>query len=229
MANKVEVKKINTVDVSTAVDMIKKNATDKQRKFVETVDLVFNLNIDSKHSNQNIRGSVALPAGTGRDVKIIVFTDNESLQKEALAKGAVKAGLEELMAEIEAGFEDFDYCIATPSCMRSLSKIARKLGPRGLMPNPKNGNVTDNVIEAIEVAKKGKINFKNDKYGIVHTNVGKINFTKENLMANIKAVITAIKEAKPEVLKGKYIKSVYLTTTMGPSVAVDVEKMTSEE
>ncbi len=209
-------------DIATAVNLIKENSEKKPRKFVETVDLIFNLNIDPKQSNQNIRGSVALPAGSGKTVKIVVFTDDESLQKESLKAGAVKAGLTELMAEIEAGYLDFDYCIATPEAMKSLSKVAKKLGPRGLMPNPKNGNVTDDVLGAIKLALKGKINFKNDKFGIVHTMVGKVNFSNEDLITNIKAVIAAIKESKPEVIKNKYIKSVYLTTTMGPSVAIDI-------
>ncbi|MBR2140764.1 MAG: 50S ribosomal protein L1 [Rickettsiales bacterium] len=219
-----EVVKNEIVDVATAIDMIKQNSKDKPRKFVETVDLIFNLNIDAKQSNQNIRGAVALPAGTGKSIRIIVFTDNESLQKDAVKAGAIKAGMDELMAEIEGGFMDFDYCIATPDAMKRLSKIAKKLGPRGLMPNPKNGNVTDDVLEAIKVAIKGKVNFKNDKFGIIHTMVGKIDFSNSDLMSNIKAVIGAIKEAKPEVIKGKYIKSAYLSTTMGPSVAIDVEK-----
>lgn len=212
------------VDIASAVKLIKKNAEDKARKFVEAVDLIFNLNIDARQSNQNIRGSVALPAGTGKSVRIIVFTDDESLQKDAIKAGAVKAGLGELMSEIESGFMDFDYCIATPDAMKHLSKIAKKLGPRGLMPNPKNGNVTNDVVEAINVAIKGKINYKNDKFGIVHTMVGKVNFSDNDLISNIKAVVNAIKESKPEAVKSKYIKSVYLSTTMGPSVAVDIEK-----
>lgn len=223
--NIIESKNVEILDLTTAIKTVKKNAETKQRKFVETVDLIFNLNIDAKQSNQNIRGAVALPAGTGRSVRIIVFTESEALQKEAIAAGAVKAGLDELITEIDGGYLDFDYCIATPSAMRSLSKVAKKLGPRGLMPNPKNGNVVDDVVAAIKVALKGKINFKNDRYGIVHTNIGKVNFSDEDLMANAKAVITAIKDAKPEAAKGKYIKSAFLTTTMGPSVMVDVEKI----
>lgn len=217
------------VDIATAVKMAKQNSENKSRKFVETVDLIFNLNIDAKQSNQNIRGSVALPSGTGKNIRIIVFTDDESLQKDAIKAGAVKAGLNELMAEIENGFMDFDYCIATPDAMKHLSKIAKKLGPRGLMPNPKNENVTDNVLEAIKVAIKGKINYKNDKFGIVHTMVGKVNFSENDLISNIKAIINAIKESKPETVKGKYIKSVYLSTTMGSSIAVDIEKNISGE
>ncbi|MDR2760324.1 MAG: 50S ribosomal protein L1 [Rickettsiales bacterium] len=224
MRKKKEERVLDTVDIDTAISLVKKNATQKQRKFVETVDLVFNLNIDPKQSNQNVRGAVALPAGTGRDVKIIVFTDSEALQRESLARGAVRAGMEELMAEIEGGFENFDYCIAVPGCMRGLSKIAKKLGPKGLMPNPKNGNVTDDVLTAIDVAKKGKINFKNDRYGILHTNVGKVNFSNGDLKNNINAVVSAVKEAKPDGVKGKYVKSAYLTTTMGPSVAISIDK-----
>ena len=212
------------LDIASAVKLVKENSTNKARKFVEAVDLIFKLNIDARQSNQNIRGAVALPAGTGKTIKIIVFTDDESLQKDALKAGAVKAGLEELMAEIEAGYMDFDYCIATPDAMKKLSKVAKKLGPRGLMPNPKTGNVTNDVVEAINVAMKGKINYKNDKFGIVHTMVGKVNFTDSDLISNIKAVVSAIKESKPEAVKGRYIKSVYLSTTMGPSVAVDIEK-----
>lgn len=223
--NIIESKNVEILDLTTAIKTVKKNAETKQRKFVETVDLIFNLNIDAKQSNQNIRGAVALPAGTGRSVRIIVFTESEALQKEAIAAGAVKAGLDELITEIDSGYLDFDYCIATPSAMRSLSKVAKKLGPRGLMPNPKNGNVVDDVVTAIKVALKGKINFKNDRYGIVHTNIGKVNFSDEDLITNAKAVITAIKDAKPEAAKGKYIKSAFLTTTMGPSVMVDVEKI----
>ena len=209
-------------DVATAVNLVKQNSEKKARKFTETVDLVFNLAIDPKQSNQNIRGSVALPAGSGKKVRVIVFTDDESLQKEALEAGAVKAGLNELMADIESGFMDFDYCIATPDAMKSLSKVAKKLGPRGLMPNPKNGNFTNDVAEITKQALKGKVNYKNDKFGIVHTIVGKINFSNEDLLSNIKAVVNAVKDSKPEAIKGKYIKSVYLTTTMGPSVPVDI-------
>ena len=215
----VEDKSISAVE---AVELLKKACQEKQRKFVENVDIAVNLTIDPKQSNQNIRGSVSLPAGTGKNVKVIAFTDDEVLQKEALEAGATKAALEDLIAEVEGGFLDFDYVVATPDAMKSLSKIAKKLGPRGLMPNPKNGNVTNSVAEATKQALKGKVNYKNDKFGIVHTIVGKINFSNEDLMKNIKAVVTAVKDSKPEVIKGKYIKSVFLTTTMGPSVGIDI-------
>ncbi|MDR2077736.1 MAG: 50S ribosomal protein L1 [Rickettsiales bacterium] len=217
-----DVKKL--VDLATAIDMVKKNSKDKQRKFVETVEMIFNLNIDAKQSNQNIRGSVALPAGLGKQMRVIVFTGSETKQQEALKAGAVRAGLVELINEIDGGFMDFDYCIATPDSMKSLSKIAKKLGPRGLMPNPKNGNVTEDVVTALGITMKGKINFKNDKCGIVHTSVGKVDFSNDDLMLNIRAVAAAIKDAKPESIKNRYIKLVYLKTTMGPAIAVDIEK-----
>lgn len=214
-----------TFPIDTSVEMLKTKAQEKQRKFVESVDIAINLNIDPKQSNQNIRCSVPLPAGNGKDVKVVVFTDDTVLAGEALKAGAVKAGLNEVIADIENGFLDFDYCIATPSVMKNLSKIAKKLGPRGLMPNPKLGNITDDVITVLNQAKKGKVNLKNDKAGIIHACVGKINFANEDLISNIKAVINTIKEAKPEAVKGKFVKSIYLSTTMGPSVAVKLENL----
>lgn len=214
-----------TFPIDTSVEMLKAKAQEKQRKFVESVDIAINLNIDPKQSNQNIRCSVPLPAGNGKDVKVVVFTDDTALAGEALKAGAVKAGLNEVIADIENGFLDFDYCIATPSVMKNLSKIAKKLGPRGLMPNPKLGNITDDVITVLNQAKKGKVNLKNDKAGIIHACVGKINFANEDLISNIKAVINTIKEAKPEAVKGKFVKSIYLSTTMGPSVAIKLENL----
>ena len=220
---KISTNEKETFPIDTAVEMIKAKSQEKQRKFVESVDIAVNLNIDAKQSNQNIRGSVSLPAGSGKDVRVIVFTDNDSLAEEALKAGAVKAGLTNLIADIDNGFLDFDYCIATPNVMKSLSKIAKKLGPRGLMPNPKLGNITDDVIAVLNQAKKGKVNLKNDKAGIVHACAGKINFTNEDLVSNIKAIVNTIKELKPESVKGKYVKSIYLSTTMGPSVAVKLD------
>ena len=217
--------KKGSFDLPAAVSMLKQNSEKKPRKFVEYVDIAFNLNIDAKQSNQNIRSAVELPAGSGKTVRVIVFTDNEDLQQKAIKAGAIKAGLSDLAKEIEDGFLGFDYCVATPSAMKSLGKVAKILGPRGLMPNPKNGNISDDVETVVKQAIKGKINFKNDKYGIVHVLAGKINFSDEDLISNIKAIISAVKEAKPESIKGKYIKSVYLSTTMGPSVALDIDNI----
>lgn len=149
----VEDKSISAVE---AVELLKKACQEKQRKFVENVDIAVNLTIDPKQSNQNIRGSVSLPAGTGKNVKVIAFTDDEVLQKEALEAGATKAALEDLIAEVEGGFLDFDYVVATPDAMKKMSKIAKILGPRGLMPNPKNGNITNELGKVVKEIKIGR-------------------------------------------------------------------------
>ena len=227
MANLKNKKKVvvdNAISVVEAIELLKKACQDKQRKFIENVDLAVNLTIDPKQSNQNIRGSVSLPAGTGKDVKVIVFTDDETLQKEALEAGAIKSGLEDLISEVEGGFLGFDYVVATPEAMKKMAKIAKILGPRGLMPNPKNGNITNEIAKVVKEIKKGKVDFKNDKFGIVHIGVGKINFTTEDLLNNIKAVVAALKDVKPESAKGKYIKNIFLTSTMGPSFMVSMDK-----
>ena len=227
MANVNSKKKVavdNTIGVGEAIELLKKACQEKQRKFVENVDLAVNLTIDPKQSNQNIRGSVSLPAGTGKEVKVIVFTDDESLQKEALDAGAIMSGLDELMAKVEGGFLGFDYVVATPEAMKKMGKIAKILGPRGLMPNPKNGNITKEIGKVVKEILKGKVDFKNDKFGIVHVGVGKINFSTEDLLNNIKTIITALKDAKPEGTKGKYIKNIYLTSTMGPSFLINMDK-----
>ena len=227
MANIKNKKKVvvdNSIGVKEAIELLKKACQDKQRKFIENVDLAINLTIDTKQTNQNVRGSVSLPAGTGKSVKVIVFTEDESLQKEAMAAGAMEAGLEELMAKIEGGFLGFDYVVATPEAMKKIGKIAKILGPRGLMPNPKNGNITKEVGKVVKEILKGKVDFKNDKFGIVHVGVGKINFSNEDLFNNIKAVMTVLKDAKPEGTKGKYIKNIFLTSTMGPSFMISMDK-----
>lgn len=222
--NKKKLVEDNTIGVAEAIALLKKACQEKQRKFVENVDLAVNLSIDPKQTNQNIRGSVALPAGSGKQVKVIVFTADEAMQKEVLSAGATMAGLDELMTKIEGGFLDFDYCVATPEAMKKMGKIAKILGPRGLMPNPKNGNITTDVVKVVKEILKGKVDFKNDKFGIVHIGVGKINFADNDLLNNIKSVMSALKEIKPEGVKGKYIKSIYLTSTMGPSFMISMDK-----
>lgn len=227
MANIKNKKKLtidNTVGVVEALELLKKACQDKQRKFVENVDLAINLTVDPKQTDQNIRGSVSLPAGSGKEVKVIVFTADEAAQKEALAAGALIAGMDDLMTKIEGGFLGFDYCVATPEAMKKMGKIAKILGPRGLMPNPKNGNITTDVVKVVKEILKGKVDFKNDKFGIVHVGVGKINFATEDLVNNIKAVVSALKEVKPESVKGKYVKNIYLTSTMGPSFMISMDK-----
>ena len=227
MANIKNKKKLavdNTIGVVEAIESLKKACQEKQRKFIENVDLAINLTVDPKQTDQNIRGSVSLPAGSGKEVKVIVFTADEAAQKEALATGALMAGMDDLMTKIEGGFLGFDYCVATPEAMKKMGKIAKILGPRGLMPNPKNGNIATDVVKVVKEILKGKVDFKNDKFGIVHVGVGKINFTTEDLLRNIKAVVSALKEAKPESIKGKYVRNIYLTSTMGPSFMISMDK-----
>lgn len=196
-----------------------------QKKFVESVDIAVNLGVDAKQSDQNVKGSLVLPNGSGKKVKVLVFAANDDIKKAALDAGAAHAGLEDLITKIDGGFLDFDCCIATPDVMQKISKVAKKLGPRGLMPSPKNGTVTNDVKKAIEDALKGRVDFKTDKAGTVHCLVGKVNFETSALLTNIKAVVKAIKEAKPEGAKGKYIKDFYINSTMGKSVKVAIDSL----
>lgn len=216
----------NLLTLEQAVDQIILGSTqEKPRKFIESVDVAINLSIDAKQSSQMVKSSLVLPCGSGKKVRVIVLTADENLQKEAINAGAIEAGLDELMAKIEQGFLDFDSCIATPDVMQKISKIARKLGPRGLMPSPKNGTVTTDVKKAIADALKGKVDYRNDKAGIIHCLAGKVNFKKEDLISNIKAIVKSVKDAKPEGAKGRYIKNFYLNTTMGQSVAVTIDSL----
>ena len=195
------------------------------KKFVESVDIAINLGIDAKQTDQTVKGSLVLPSGSGKKVKILVFAANEDIKKTALDAGATHSGLEDMVTKIEGGFLDFDCCIATPDVMQKISKVAKKLGPRGLMPSPKNGTVTTDIKKAIDEALKGRVDFKNDKAGTVHCLVGKINFDSKDLLSNIKAVVKAIKDAKPESAKGKYIKNFFISTTMGSSVEVRIDSL----
>lgn len=208
-----------------AIHKIQELSATKKRKFVESVDIAANLGIDAKQTDQTVKGSILLPNGSGKKVKVIVFAANEEQQKLALDTGAALAGFEDLLAKVEGGFLDFDCCIATPDVMQKISKIARKLGPRGLMPSPKNGTVTTDVKKAVSDALKGKIDFKNDKAGTVHCMVGKVDFDTKALFENAKVIIKAIKDSRPEGSKGKFIKEFYLNTTMGPSVKVSTDSL----
>jgi len=203
--------------INEAIESVKDNSAKNPRKFNETVEMVVMLGIDPKQSNQNVKGSVVLPAGSGKSSKVVVVTPDESQQLAAKKAGAVECGFEELISKIESGYVDFDSCIATPDAMQKLSRAAKKLGPRGLMPSPKNGTVTSDVIKAVEDALKGKVNFKNEKNGIVHCVVGKVDFSVDKLAENAKSILKVIKDCKPEGVKGKYIKKCYFSTTMGNS------------
>ena len=190
-------------------------------KFDASCELHFNLNADPKYADQIVRSTVALPHGTGKSVRIIAIVSEDKVA-EAKAAGAIKAGAGELIDEINAGFLDFDVAVATPDMMRDLAKVAKALGPKGLMPNPKSGTVTPDVAKAISELMAGKVEFKTDKFGIIHSPFGKVSFGKEKLLDNAKALIKAISGAKPTGVKGVYMKSLTLTTTMGPGVKVEL-------
>ena len=219
------VKEPLTYSLEEGIKKLKELCQEKQRKFVESVDIAVKLGIDPKQSNQAVKNSVILPAGSGKEVKVIVFTADDAIAKSAIDAGASLAGLDDLVTKIEGGFLDFDCCVATPDVMQKISKIAKKLGPRGLMPSPKNGTVTKDINKAVTDALKGKVNFKNDKSGIVHCLAGKINFEIKDLLSNIKSLTKAIKDAKPEGAKGKYIKDFYINSTMGKAIKINPESL----
>lgn len=189
-------------------------------KFDATVELHINLGVDPKHADQNIRGTVVLPAGTGKTTRVAVFTDADDAAQLKKA-GADIAGEEEVIKSIEKGQLDFDVLIASPKTMPKLGKYARVLGPKGLMPNPKSGTVTSDLVKAVQEAKAGRLEYRVDSTGIVHAGFGKVSFGKEKLVANAAALLGSIKSAKPASLKGVYVKAVYVTTSMGPSVKVN--------
>lgn len=220
-----KVEKHLAANLEEAVKKIQEMSAINKRKFNESVDIAVNLGIDAKQSDQAVKGSILLPNGSGKKVRVIVFSANEDQKKVALEAGAIMVGLEDLVAKIEGGFLDFDCCVATPDVMQKISKVARKLGPRGLMPSPKNGTVTTDVKKAVLDALKGKADFKNDKAGTVHCLVGKVDFDAKALLENAKAIIKALKDSKPESSKGKFIKEFYLNTTMGPSVQVAIDSL----
>jgi len=189
-------------------------------KFDETVELAMRLGVDPKHADQMVRGTVVLPHGAGKTKKVAVIAAGEKL-KEATAAGADIVGGADLVKQIQEGFADFDAVIATPDMMKDVGKLGKVLGPRGLMPNPKTGTVTFDVAKAIREIKAGKVEFRVDKTAIIHVPVGKVSFEDAKLADNALAVIHAVLRAKPSAAKGKYLQSIYLCSTMGPSIAVD--------
>jgi len=192
----------------------------KFSKFDETVEIAVRLGVDPKHSDQMVRGTVVLPHGLGKSKKVLVIANAEK-QREAKEAGADEIGGEELVDKINAGWTDFDAVVATPDMMRAVGKLGKVLGPRGLMPNPKTGTVTLEITKAVQENKAGKVEVRVDKAGIVHAPVGKISFAAASLVANAHALMDSIVKAKPAAAKGKYLKSVTLTSTMGPGVIID--------
>ncbi|WP_348666483.1 50S ribosomal protein L1 [Arsenophonus symbiont of Ornithomya chloropus] len=189
-------------------------------KFIESVDIAINLGIDSRKSEQNIRSAIMLPHGTGRKVCVAVFAQGINAEK-AKSAGAELVGMEELSDKIKAGYKKFDIVIASPDTMPMIGPLAHILGPRGLMPNPKMGTVTTNITEAVKNAKSGQIYCRNDKNGIIHTTIGKINFDNTDLKENIEALLLSLQKLKPSSSKGIYIKKISLSTTMGPSLILN--------
>ena len=189
-------------------------------KFNETVELSMLLGVDPKHADQMVRGTTLLPHGTGQTKRVLVIAQGDK-QKEAQDAGADFVGGDEMVERIQGGWTDYDAVIATPDMMRSVGKLGKVLGPRGLMPNPKTGTVTFDVAKAIQEIKAGKVEFRVDKTSIIHVPVGKISFSADQLMDNASAVINAVRKAKPSAAKGKYVRSIYISSTMSPSVQID--------
>ena len=192
----------------------------KFAKFDETVELAFRLGVDPKHADQMVRGTVVLPHGLGKTKKVLAIAGGEK-QKEALEAGADIVAGEEIVEKIQGGFMDFEAVVATPDMMKSVGRLGKVLGPRGLMPNPKTGTVTFDIGKAVREIKAGKVEFRVDKTGIVHAPVGKASFPTQNLLQNAHALVEAVVKAKPAAAKGKYLKSLVLSTTMGPAIKVD--------
>lgn len=203
-----------------AIELLKKTST---TKFVGSCEIHMNMGLDPKQADQNIRSTVALPNGTGKEVRVVAFVGEENVAA-AKAAGAMEAGTEELVAKIEKGWTDFDVAIATPDQMKNLGKVAKSLGQKRLMPSPKAGTVTPDFAKAIEAVKKGQVEIRVDKQGNVHNIFGKVSFEDGKLKENLMTIVDKVKELKPSSTKGTYIKSVTLTTSMGPGVPVDTKE-----
>ena len=202
-------------------EAVQQMRTHAKAKFDETVEVAMNLGVDPRHADQQVRGTVQLPNGTGKTVRVAVFARDDKAD-EAKAAGADIVGAEDLVEAIQKGEINFDRCIASPDMMALVGRVARVLGPKGLMPNPKVGTVTVNVADAVKAAKAGEVEYRVEKTGIVHVGVGKISFTDEKISENVRALINAVKQARPEGAKGTYIKKISLSSTMGVGLKLDL-------
>ena len=224
-----EVSKLIEIDKSydpeEALELLKKTGT---AKFDETVEVAFRLGVDPKHADQQLRGAVTLPHGTGKTKRVLVFAKGEKA-KEAEAAGADHVGSEELVQKIQGGWFDFDVAVATPDMMGVVGRLGKILGPKGLMPNPKVGTVTLDVAQAVQEIKAGKIEYRTDKAGNVHLPVGKLSFDADKLVDNYFTLLDTIVKAKPAASKGQYIRNITLSTTMGPGIKVNVLRLTSKK
>ena len=216
-ANQESVSSEQHYSIDQAIALLKKTGN---AKFQETIDIAINLGIDSKKSDQNVRGSTVLPNGTGKLLRVIVFAQGEDADTARNA-GADEVGFEDLAEKIKTGFCEFDMVIATPDTMRVVGQLGKILGPRGMMPNPKDGTVTKNVADAIKRAKTGQVKFRSDKGGVVHCSIGKIEFSEKSIKENLKSLLDAIIKNKPPSTKGPFIKKVTVSSTMGPGIIID--------
>lgn len=207
--------------ISEAIDTLKKST---KVKFVESLDVAIRLGVDPRHADQMIRGTVSLPHGTGKKVKVLVIAKGAKVQ-DALDAGADHAGFEDYLEKLKGGWADIDVIIATPDSMGDLGKLGKVLGPKGLMPNPKSGTVTMDVAQAVKEVKAGKIEFRVDKTGIIHTSIGKLNFETDKLVDNTKAFLNTIVKLRPSSAKGQYVKSLYLSSSMGPGLRITKDEI----
>lgn len=212
---------LKAYSLQEAVEMLKKCPP---VKFDQTVEVSVKLGVDPRRSDQSVRGTVSLPNGTGKTMKILVFAKGDKM-KEALDAGADYAGHEELIEKINGGWTDFDAVVATPDMMRDVGKLGKVLGPRGLMPTPKAGTVTTDIAKAVQELKGGKIEFKIDRHGVINNGVGKLSFSDEMLVQNIRVYLTAVQRAKPASAKGVYMKSIVLSSTMGPGLKINLSEI----
>ena len=223
-ALRAKVDRIKAYPLSDALALIKECAT---AKFDESIDVAVNLGVDAKKSDQVVRGSVVLPAGTGKNVRVAVFAQGEKAEV-AKAAGADVVGFDDLAAKVKEGFLEFDVAIATPDAMRVVGTLGQILGPRGLMPNPKVGTVTMDVATAVKNAKAGQVQYRTDKAGIVHCTIGRASFAVESLQQNLSALLEALQKAKPASSKGQYLRKISLTSTMGAGVRVDQASLSAQ-
>ena len=217
IANQESIDSNRDYPLKEAISLLKKASN---TKFNETIDISVNLGIDAKKSEQNVRGSMVLPNGTGKKLKVIVFAQNEQVDAAKNA-GADEVGLEDLAEKIKSRFREFDVVIATPDTMRIVGQLGQILGPKGMMPNPKDGTVTKNVEDAVIKAKTGQIRFRSDKGGVVHCSIGKIDFSEESIKENLESLLDEIIKSKPSSAKGAFIKKVTVSSTMGPGITID--------
>jgi len=224
--NKVILEKVDRTKEYSIIDAINILKENSKIKFTESLDCAIRLGVDPKHADQMVRGTVALPHGTGKKVRVLVIVKGAEKAKEALDAGADYAGFDEYLEKIKGGWTDVDVVIAAPDAMGELGKLGKVLGPKGLMPNPKSGTVTPDVAKAVKEVKAGKIEFRVEKAGIVHTSLGKLDFEAEKLADNVQAFLNTIVKLKPSSAKGQYVKSLYLSSTMGPGLRISKDVVT---